>query len=42
MTVLTKVKDYQKNNFSIQPQILSKINERWKFAFDYFGYEMKK
>lgn len=38
---LTSVKDYKKNTFSIDPIVLQEINNRWKFAFDYFQYEIQ-
>lgn len=38
---LESIKNYRKNEFSIDPKVLDKINKRWKFAFDYFQYEMK-
>jgi len=41
LTHLASIKNYKKNEFSIDPIILDKINKRWKFAFDYFQYEMK-
>jgi len=39
---LETVKDYKKNAFrSVPDHILPRINKRWKFAFDEWGYEMK-
>lgn len=40
ITYLASIKNYKKNEFSIDPQMREKINTRWKFAFDYFGYEI--
>lgn len=38
---LASVKNYKKNKFSIEPKILEQINKRWKFSFDYFGYDIQ-
>lgn len=38
---LESVKNYEKNKFKLSPKQVKLINTRWKFAFDYFKYEMK-
>ncbi len=42
-TYLNKEKNYKKNKFSeIRPDLLAAINERWKFVFDQYQYEMRE
>ncbi len=41
ITYLESVKSYEKNQFSIDPVVIKKINERWGFAFEYFDYDLK-
>ncbi len=35
---LESVRNYEKNQFSLSPEIIEKINHRWSFAFEAFGY----
>ena len=37
---LDSQKDYQKNQFTLNPKLRDKINSRLGFYFDYYGYEM--
>lgn len=40
---LQKEKNYKRNKFTeIRPDLLKQINERWKFVFDHYGYEMRE
>lgn len=39
---LANERNYKKNKFSeIRPDLLDSINERWKFVFDEYNYEMR-
>ena len=33
-------KDYQKNHFTVRPELTRQINQELKFYFDHYGYEM--
>ena len=37
---LDSQRDYQKNQFTLNPKLRDKINSRLGFYFDYYGYEM--
>ncbi|MCC8141863.1 MAG: sulfotransferase [Lachnospiraceae bacterium] len=37
---LESQKDYQKNIFSLEPELRDKVNSRLDFYFQYYGYEM--
>ena len=37
---LESQKDYQKNKFTLKPELRDKINSRLGFYFDYYEYEM--
>lgn len=36
----TSQKFFKASNYTIEPDVREKINDRWKFVFDEFGYEM--
>ena len=33
-------KGYQKNHFTVRPELVRKINQELKFYFEHYGYEM--
>ena len=39
---LGSLKGYKKNRYQLSPEDVQKVNERWGFAFDEWGYEMRK
>ena len=38
---LESQKNYQKNHFEMEDRIRRKVNNKLKFYFDYYGYEMQ-
>lgn len=36
---LASQQSYQKNRYPQDPRIVRRINQRWRFAFDAWGYE---
>jgi len=37
-TYLASVRGYQKNEYEIDDDVITKVNEHWRFAFDAWGY----
>ena len=36
---LDETRDYRKNAYSMEPRLVARIEERWSFAFDAWGYD---
>jgi hypothetical protein len=36
----TSQKFFKSSNYNVEPVVKDKINNKWKFVFDEFGYEM--
>ncbi len=37
---LSSLEGYKKNRYQLSPEDVQKVNQRWRFAFDAWGYEM--
>ena len=35
---LTSIDDYQKNKYTIDDSVITKVNQHWQFAFDEWDY----
>ncbi len=40
LNYLNNLKNYQKNKHELPKEIIKLVNSRWKFSFEYFGYEL--
>ena len=38
---IESVRGYRRNEFTLDADIIAKVNEHWRFAFDEWGYEVR-
>jgi hypothetical protein len=42
MAYLDSVSEYQKNRYTLTPEIINNVNHHWGFAFEHWGYDKRK